>query len=291
MSSETTLEDPLDSLLTRSVMDIGIPPRPTILDLVAQELRSEIPDFRRIALHISTDVALSAGLIKTANSPYFGYRLRARTVIQALNMLGIEVAGKALAGVALRRAFPASPSMERFWDASARIAEYSGLLVNLLGTKSDVRADDAYTYGLFRDCGVPVLMCKFPSYRDTLARANAEPQRRFTEVEEDDLPTNHTIVGCMLAQSWSLPEEICLSIRQHHDFLLLRSGAESLPPASRRLIALIQVAEHIHQHQSKRSSNHEWDKLGEASLDLLDIDELRLHELRNEVLALSQQKN
>ena len=291
MSNDSALDDPLDSLLTRSVMDIGIPPRPAILDMVAQELRSSAPDFRRIALYISTDVALSAGLIKTANSPYFGYRLRARTVIQALNMLGLEVAGKALAGVALRRAFPASPSMERFWDASARIAEYSGLLVNLLGSKGGVRADDAYTYGLFRDCGVPVLLCKFPSYRDTLAKANAEPLRRFTEVEEDDFPTNHTIVGCMLAQSWSLPEEICLSIRQHHDFLLLRSGAESLPVASRRLIALTQVAEHIHQQQSKRSTNHEWQKLGEASLELLDIDELRLRELVAEVTALSHKKD
>jgi hypothetical protein len=88
-----------------------------------------------------------------------------------------------------------------------------------------------------------------------------------------------------------LPEEICLSIRQHHDFLLLRSGAESLPAASRRLIALTQVAEHIHQQQSKRSANNEWQKLGEASLELLEIDELQLKELLDEVTALSRKKD
>ena len=40
--------------------------------------------------------------------------------------------------------------------------------------------DDAYTYGLFRDCGIPILMKKFPGYVDVLKAANAETEKGFT---------------------------------------------------------------------------------------------------------------
>ncbi|GLR11461.1 HDOD domain-containing protein [Chitinimonas prasina] len=289
MTTETTQSPSVEEIYARTVLDIGIPPRPTILDILARELRSGEPDFGRIAQCVSEDVSLSAGLIKTANSPFFGFRVRARTVSHALTMLGINIAGKAIAGVALRNAFPASPALERFWDASARIAEYSGHLVGLLGVREGIRSDDAYTFGLFRDCGMPVLMRKFPAYRDTLLRANANPDKRFTAIEDEDFPTNHAIVGCMLAQSWSLPEEICLAIRHHHDFLLMQSGAISLPPASRRLVALAQLAEYIHQQHSGMNQTEEWAKLGMASLSTLELGQVQLAELAAQVVAHSAQ--
>ncbi|MDN3576514.1 HDOD domain-containing protein [Chitinimonas viridis] len=289
MTTETTQSPSVEEIYARTVLDIGIPPRPTILDILARELRSGEPDFGRIAQCVSEDVSLSAGLIKTANSPFFGFRVRARTVSHALTMLGINIAGKAIAGVALRNAFPASPALERFWDASARIAEYSGHLVGLLGVREGIRSDDAYTFGLFRDCGMPVLMRKFPAYRDTLLRANANPDKRFTAIEDEDFPTNHAIVGCMLAQSWSLPEEICLAIRHHHDFLLMQSGAISLPPASRRLVALAQLAEYIHQQHSGMNQTEEWAKLGMASLSTLELGQVQLDELAAQVVAHSAQ--
>ncbi len=279
MTSEVVPSE-LDELYRKTMLDIGIPPRPAILDQLGQELRSAEPDFRRISDCVSRDVGLAAGLVKIANSPYFGFRLRARTVLQALNLLGLDVASKALAGIALRNEFSGRPSLERFWDASEKIAEYSGMLVGLLGQQQGVHADDAYTFGLFRDCGVPVLMRKFPQYREILGLANAEPLRRFTEIEEEHLPTNHALVGCMLAQSWSLPEEICQAIRHHHDFILLSHPGGNLPAASARLVALSQLAEHFHQCKSGRSQGHEWANLAPACLAILQLQHEQLDELQ-----------
>lgn len=281
MSAETS--PPVEELYRQTLADIGIPPRPQILDLLHKELSKPEPDFRRLSDCVSRDVGLAAGLVKIANSPYFGFRLRARNVLQALNLLGLDVASKALAGIVLRNTFSDSPLLERFWDGSAKIAEYSGLLVGLLGKAHGVQPDDAYTFGLFRDCGMPLLMRKFADYRAILAQANQERQRRFTEIEEEHLPTNHALVGCMLAQSWSLPEEICQAIRHHHDFLLLGHPGGSLPPASARLIALSQLAEHFHQRHSGRSQGHEWDKLGPACLALLELPPERLETLETEL--------
>jgi HD-like signal output (HDOD) protein len=268
----------VDNLFERSIIDVGIPPCPAILDRFMSEANREEPDYSRLAGIIGTDVGLSAGLIKTANSPFFGLRQRVRSVGEALSVLGLKPASRAIAGIVLRNAFPHVPNLERFWDASARIAHLSGWLAQQLDIRG-LRAEDAYTFGLFRDCGIPVLLGRFPNYAAVLAEANRDAERSFTEVEETALPTNHAMVGCILAQSWWLPEEICLAIRNHHDLAALESANSALPMLSRRLIATAQFAEHIVQKQLGLSLTQEWPKLGATCLQILDIGEAQLESL------------
>ncbi|HLP98965.1 MAG TPA: HDOD domain-containing protein [Sideroxyarcus sp.] len=261
---------PVDNLFERAVIDLGIPPCPAILNRFMAEANKDEPDYHRLAGIIGTDVSLSAGLIKTANSPFFGMRQRVRSVNEALVILGLNISSRAVAGIILRKSFPTVPNLERFWDASARIARLSGWLTQHLDIRNQL-AEDAYTFGLFRDCGIPVLLKRFPNYESILAQANQEKEHSFTQVEENNLPTNHAMVGCILAQSWWLPEEICLAIRHHHDRHKLEPANSGLPMLSRRLIATSQLAEHIVQRQLGLSHTNEWEKLGNACLHLLEV--------------------
>lgn len=262
----------MEAALEQSLLDVGIPPRPLILERVGEEMRKEEPDFRHLGELISADVSLAAGLLKTANSAYFGFRSRARTVTQALVMLGLNVSSRAIAGLALRKVFLAAPAMERFWDASARVARVSGWLVGRLGVRDGVRPDDAYTFGLFRDCGIPILMKKFPQYATILKEADADPERVFTEVEQVRCPTNHAIVGSLMAQNWWLPGETSDAIRCHHDAVILAAGPLGIAPASVRMAALAQLAEFLVQRIGGQSATHEWEKLGCTCRQLLQLD-------------------
>lgn len=275
----------VDNLIERSILDIGIPPCPIILDRFMTEVRRDEPDFSRLANIIGTDVGLSAGLIKTANSPYFGMRQRVRSVNEALAILGLQTASRAVAGIILRKTFPNVHNLERFWDASARIAHVSGWLAHQLDIRG-LRAEDTYTFGLFRDCGIPVLLGRFPQYENILSTANADAGRSFISVEESALPTNHAMIGCILAQSWWLPEEMCLAIRNHHDLFALASANSTLPMHSRRLIATAQLAEHIVQQQLGLSLTQEWAKLGAACLQILDLNETLLEMLHLEAASI-----
>jgi HD-like signal output (HDOD) protein len=275
----------VDNLIERSILDIGIPPCPVILDKFMTEARRDEPDFHRLATIIGTDVGLSAGLIKTANSPFFGMRQRVRSVNEALTILGLKSSSRAVAGIILRKAFPNVANLERFWDASARIAVLSGWLAQYLHIRG-LRAEDTYTFGLFRDCGIPVLLGRFPQYEKVLMAANSDAKRSFMEIENAAMPTNHAMVGCLLAQNWWLPEEICLAIRNHHDLAALESASSELPMLSRRLIATAQLAEHLVQKQVGLSLTQEWDKLGDACLNLLDLDEAKLDVLYAESAAV-----
>lgn len=283
---QDTPDTAVDNLIERSILDIGIPPCPVILERFMTEARQDEPDFKRLASVIGTDVGLSAGLIKTANSPYFGMRQRVRSVNEAIVILGLETTTRAVAGLVLSKAFPNVANLERFWDASARIALLSGWLAQHLNIPG-LRAEDTYTFGLFRDCGIPVLLGRFPRYENVLAAANVDVTRSFTEVEGVELPTNHAMVGCLLAQNWWLPEEICLAIRHHHDMAALQSIDSRLPVLSSRLIATAQLAEYIVQQQLGLSLTQEWTKLGAVCLRILDIDEGSLDALCAEAVPVA----
>lgn len=270
---------PIDGTFEDSVRGIGIPPRPAILDRIAAEMRGPDPDFNHLSALISADVSLAAGLLKTANSAYFGHQARARTVVQALMILGLDIASRAVAGLILRKIFHGLPMLERFWDASARVARTSGWLACQLGTRDGVGPDDAYTFGLFRDCGLAVLMRKFPDYADVLRQANADPDRMFTAVEETRYPTNHAIVGSLLAQDWWLPDDTCAAVRHHHDAVALAAGDAGLSTGSARMIALAQFAEHLVEWVAGRSRSREWDKLGAQCARILELDKARIEHL------------
>jgi HD-like signal output (HDOD) protein len=183
-----------------------------------------------------------------------------------------------VSGIILRNSFPTVTNLERFWDASGRIALLSGWLSQEL-TISGLLAEDAYTFGLFRDCGIPVVLRWFPKYREILEEANQDSVHSFIEVEQSKLPTNHAKVGSVLAHSWWLPEEICFAIRNHHDLAILESDNSELTLSGRRLIAIAQVAEYILQQQLKLSLTQEWPKLGKACMKLLNLNDESLEKL------------
>ena len=66
----------------------------------------------------------------------------------------------------------------------------------------------------------------------------------------------------------------------------MQTGAASLPPASRRLIALAQAAEYVHQSNSGLNQTQEWRKLGPACLQALDVAEQDLENLGMQVMGL-----
>ncbi len=292
--TETRVEDlqphPADAVESRmkiELRDIGIPPRPAILIAIEQETARDDPDFIHLSKLLSQDVALSAGVIKIANSPFFSFGKKVPTVQEALLVLGLKQVLRTIAGLSLQQVFKHVPNMDRFWDASATTAEVSAMLARQIGKGLGIRPEDAYTFALFRDCGIPMLMIPFPEYREVLIQANQEETRCFTDIEEQAIGLNHAVLGAQLAEDWLLPEETCLAIRHHHERTALDGGLE-LTERTRRLIAIAQLAEYLIQQKTAQSQTCEWQKLGDASLACLDLTPEQLPELARSCLPESK---
>lgn len=268
---------PEEKQLQTLLQGVDIPPCPAILVDLDAELRKEAPDQRDIARLISRDVALSGRLMLIANSPAFATGRELGSVTQALAVLGNQQVFNLVVSQLLKAALAGAPEvpMDRFWDSSALTARLAAELARRLRC---IRPDIAYTFGLFHDCGIPLIMKRFDKARDALAAANAAEFASFTDIEEELLGTNHAVVGYFLARRWRLPDFVAESILYHHDYAMLEDDSR-ISDDARTLIALCVLAEHIIRLQANDEGEHEWAKAsalacGVFGLSLGAIDDL-----------------
>ncbi|MFZ6656803.1 HDOD domain-containing protein [Undibacterium sp. TJN19] len=279
-AAKLTTEQSVDAL----VKTIRIPPRPSLLADVQAELAVADPDPRRLTDIIANDVAMSASLLKLANSSFFGLRLKAKSVEHAVNLLGITQCGNLMTGIIARQSIQIEKvSLVKFWDFSTKRAQAMTQLARRMRVCS---ADLAHTFGLFCDIGIPLLLERFPEYADTLEKASNEATLTFTAVEQQHHDTSHTSIGSLMARTWGLPESVSLAILLHHDYTALNDP--NTDDAVKGLIALALLAEYGIQKYHGQEYSTEWEKGGEAACQFLGLsaDEVEdrfeeLHELFN----------
>lgn len=259
----------LDRNADQIVKDIGIPPCPAILTKLLRETRADEPDFRRVGQLVGGDVALASAVLKIANSSFYGLRTKAASVQQALALLGLNTVTQLVTGLLLRQAFSnaAGPGMERYWKMSMAIS-----LISALVCRETARGDSgiACTYGLFRDCGMPVMLQKFPIYEDIFDGSALTPGEPVLEVENERYTTNHASVGAQLARNWHLPESLCYAILHHHDVLYSDQILAQAEAAALALIATGLVAEQLYC-SAIGAAHHEWALAGDWALFELDL--------------------
>ena len=280
----------MSQLLSQTDMDktlkgISIPPRPQVLVKLNKEMHKDDPDPQVIVRLISADVGLSAAVLKTVNSPFFGLSSKISSVANAVKLLGLKAAGQIVTGLVLRSSVVGEArSLERFWDSAEKVA---GMAAYIASTLPRGPRDDAYSFGLFRDIGIPILMQKFPDYRQTLAVADAAIDRSMTSIEDERHATNHATVGYLVGKSWFLPEVICEAIRYHHDLSVCEDN-DAISSQARTLLAITRLAEHFNDEYVRMRSNPEWEKMGARVLDYLGLKETEYLDLREELSSMTR---
>lgn len=268
----------------RVAKELDIPPCPLILARFNEEFHNDQPDLRKLAALIGTDVGLSATIIKTVNSPFYGLVKKATGVEQALSILGLRACANIISGLLLRHAFPAGsgPALERFWDRTMHIA---GLAAEIAGRLKDVDRDAAHTYVLFRDCGMLVMLRKFPQYTEIMDQCDAISGMQLMRIEDTRFRFNHARVASALARSWSLPETLCGAIMHHHEFALMAKNTIAGEAADRKLVAFGLLAEQISALHADRGLCADWTEGERFVLDTLGIEPDEIVKMTEELLA------
>jgi HD-like signal output (HDOD) protein len=249
--------------ISKLLKGIDIPPCPAVLDALVREMKCPDANITRIGRLISQDVALAAGIMKIANSPFF----------QPFNLLIKEVLKKSISGERDLR-------LERYWDSAAyTAAACAQLALALPGTNRD----NAYCFGLFHDCGIPLLMRRYPDYRDTLQLANADGKRDFTRVEETRHGTNHAVIGHLVSRNWGLDPAVSQAILCHHDLAVFEKN-DDLPEESLVLIALNLIAEHVVSLYLRDKTEGEWERGRPLAAEIFGLSQAHLNDLVNDML-------
>jgi HD-like signal output (HDOD) protein len=267
--------------LDRIAREVGIPPCPAILGRFSAEMHRPEPDMRRLAELIGADIALSAALLKLVNSPFYGLRTKATNVHQALSIIGLRAGANLVTGLILRQAFPAGGNalMQRFWDKSSGIAAAALVAARKI---SGIDLDEAHTYALFRDCGMPVMISKFNDYANIIDRLEHVPGAQVTALEQTAYQYSHARVGYALARGWLLPEPFCRAILYHHDFEKVATGRREVEPANRKLVAFGLLMEQLATLRSSGGVCPDWESGEQFVLETLRI-------TPDDIIALAQE--
>jgi putative nucleotidyltransferase with HDIG domain len=190
-----------------------LPMRPGAAQRVLQML--EDPDLSAddLARVIETDPALSARILRLANSPFFGLGGTVSSASRAVIVLGLSVvrslAVSTAAGLfdARARQLPAG-----FWDHAVAVAAGSGCVAVHLG----VPKSDAFSAGLLHDIG-EVLVDRHAPDRAAVIRRNAHGDlRKRIAMEQHAFGGDHGEIGATVLATWQLPTAFVDSLRWHH---------------------------------------------------------------------------
>jgi len=252
------------------VRNLTIPPRPEIVSVLFEEMSRDEPNLARVSRKITSDPGLAAAMLKAANSPAFGLSRKLSSVAQAIDFLGMRNVASIATGLAIRHALGggAAAQQRHFWD----MAEKTALLCATFARKlRGIAVDEAYTFGLFHDCGVPLLMRQFPHYEKTLAGANDLGATTLLEREQADVGTHHGAVGYFLTRSWQLPDDFCRAVLWHHDTEVFEDRSVAEPV--RNFVGIIHLAEHILNRVLFSVSGIEWERFESHVLDHFGLGE------------------
>ena len=231
--------------LERLHQSIATMPKPSWVWHEIQAAFAEHASLQGIGRIIAQDTALSAVIIRAANSPAYGLLKPIVDVERAVTHLGSNL----VRSVATRHCLdvggfqrPAFFDQQGLWRHAMAVSALAEIIAK------DVprcHVGEAATLGLLHDLGRMLL-------NHVLNASEPEPsterlhQHGFLQWESEVAGCSHIEAGMMLAQAWELPEQLMQAIRHHHDPAF--DEAENVPEAVRSEVFAVYLADLLAIH-------------------------------------------
>ena len=282
------INDPETSALTpeelkKVLSSIDIPVCPAVVTQALAEALKDEPDLRILAKLVATDPSMSAAALKLANSSLYRSGNPVTSVRHALDRLGTKSVVCIVVAVALRSSVEGlSPAwLNDFWQRATQVAVIAALVAR---RQFGISQDAAYTFALFHNAAIPMMMKRFDNYGQVLETAKAEG-RLLVDAEIDFFPCTHPIVGSLMVRNWGLPSTLGQAIRFHHEADAYELPDQTLPGSALSLIAVTHVAEHLIARIRQENDYEVGADLFEKALAFMGISDTELDDLQQRVEA------
>lgn len=276
-SSKTT-----DNSIDQALKGIYIPPQPGIIE----QVYNCGTDLEEIGNIISHDPGVSAAVIKIVNSSVFGLVNKISSIPQAVVMLGVDRVVSILKTLLLRKSMDDLNShidMTLFWEISVSVASVASTICRQLNLAI---ADEAYTLGLFHNCGMPILASMHKNYQSVVEDSYSREDGRITSEEFSNFGVHHAAAGYRVARVWNLPKVICLAVKAHHSVDRILDDQSIENPTLKTLLCVLKMAEDMVDLPEKLAQcdvDFEWQKISSKVLEFSGLSEYDYEDLRDAV--------
>ncbi len=219
---------------------IQLPALPAVAMEVVELVDNPKTSASKLGKVISSDQALTAKVLKIANSPFYGFPKKISTIDFAIIVLGFDALKEIVISISLMSSLQKKSDRHfdarLFWDHSITTGVVARKLARDLGYRI---SGEVFVGGLLHDMGISVLHRYFTNEFQRAIDITRETDLTMLEAEESVLGVTHADVGGWLAERWNLPDHLIEAIACHHT----PSKAEINPD----LVALVHCADAMSQ--------------------------------------------
>ena len=267
--------------LKKVLSSIDIPACPAVVTQALSEALKDEPDLHLLAKLVAADPSMSAAALKLANSALYRSGSPVTGARHAVERLGSKAVSCIVVAGALRSTVEGLPVawLNEFWHHATQVAVITALVAR---RQFGVSQEAAYTFALFHNAAIPMMMKRFGDYGAVLEAAKAEG-RLLVNAEMAFFPCTHPIVGSLMVRNWGLPSTLGLAIRFHHEVDAYDLPDQTLPGSALSLIAVTHVAEHLIARIGDTNDYEVGVDLFERAQAFMGISDAELDELQQRV--------
>lgn len=179
---------------------------------ISTDPSTEISDFVEI---LEADEALSARVIKIANSVYFDRGTRSSTIEDAIHVIGINELRDLLNASTLSGLFyTRHPARIQLWSNNVATALTSRILAQIIIPE---KKDALFLGGLVHDIGKLLLLKRNSEEYSTIMTEVISKNISFPEAEADRNVFTHVELGQYIGERWNFSPDVLFMIRHHHE--------------------------------------------------------------------------
>lgn len=166
------------------------------------------PDFstKELARIISSDLGITAKILKIANSAFYGCSREIASVDRAVVLLGARTMKSLVVAASTKGVYKDSGLVEqKMWEHGVGVAIGAHILASELRVTLH---EEALVCGLLHDIGKVILKHHFPEKFEQLYEAMYNQGSTFEDLEMQIFGFSHTEVATVVARHWKLSQSV-----------------------------------------------------------------------------------
>ncbi len=226
----------------RFLQSVKLPVMPEVAQALIRTLNDEDAGVATVTSIIAKDPALTATLLRMANSAMFGLSRSVHTLDSAISVVGMaHIRARALS-ICMANNFEFPPGLDRlnFWRDSMVCAGYAKWLANSIALDEQ----QAWLTGMMLRLGELVIAQRMPETLERIESQPSPPGERWKR-ERDAAGFDEGQLAAEIARRWDFPESVALA---------LEVAAQPLVSSNSHLGAVVHLAAWITDQVAQSSA-------------------------------------
>ncbi|MGC8738682.1 MAG: HDOD domain-containing protein [Candidatus Hydrogenedens sp.] len=208
----------MEDILKKLEMSEDLPTLPVVMTKLIDAINDENSSAEDLTKIMENDPAISARVLKLANSAFYGLRFKVDNLKRAIVVLGFETVRMLALSTTILDLFTTKKQLaidpKDFWLHSLGAGKSAQILATKI--KTDIVPETLFSAGLLHDIGKYCLALALKEEYKTVVKKGKDNQVPLYKEEKENLSLTYYDVNSWLAQKWNLPETLYAPMTNHN---------------------------------------------------------------------------